>query len=50
MPEAVISRGLLRAGGLFVMEHSAKYDFSSLPGFIEHRVYGSVNFSLFEKA
>ncbi len=50
VPQAVISRGLLRAGGLFVMEHSAKYDFSSLPGFMEHRAYGSVNFSLFEKA
>lgn len=47
IPGAVIASGLVAPGGLFVMEHSKAYDFSSLPGFIDHRAYGSVNFSLF---
>lgn len=38
---------LLRPGGLFVLEHSKNNDFSSHPYFVEHRVYGSVNFSFF---
>ena len=47
VPKIVLERGLLRPGGLFVMEHPKEYDFSNLPGFEERRVYGSVNFSLF---
>ncbi|MDO5447502.1 MAG: RsmD family RNA methyltransferase [Prevotellaceae bacterium] len=38
---------LLKEGGLFVLEHGKDYDFSANPNFIEHREYGSVNFSLF---
>lgn len=47
IPRLVLERGLLRQGGIFVMEHPATYDFSSLPSFDQRRVYGSVNFSLF---
>ncbi len=47
IPVWVLERNLLRKGGLFVMEHPKTFDFSSLPHFIQHRVYGSVNFSLF---
>lgn len=39
--------GLLRQGGLFILEHSAKRDYSANLRFVEHRAYGSVNFSLF---
>ena len=38
---------LLKSGGLFVFEHGKDYDFSQHPRFVEHREYGSVNFSLF---
>ena len=38
---------LLREGGLFVLEHGKAQDFSSHPHFVEHRAYGSVNFSFF---
>ena len=38
---------ILKPGGLFVLEHGHTNDFSSHPHFIEHRAYGSVNFSLF---
>ena len=49
IPQLILERGLLREGGLLVFEHGKKNDFSSLPGFIEHRAYGSVNFSLFKQ-
>lgn len=39
--------GLLKEGGIFVFEHGKQYDFSQHPRFVEHRAYGSVNFSLF---
>lgn len=39
--------GLLKEGGVFVFEHGKQYDFSQHPRFIDHRAYGSVNFSLF---
>lgn len=50
VPELVLGRGLLREGGIFVMEHPAANDFSHLPGFDQRRVYGSVNFSIFTAA
>lgn len=39
--------GLLKEGGIFVLEHGKNNDFSCHPRFLEHRSYGSVNFSLF---
>lgn len=39
--------GLLAEDGIFVFEHGKQYDFSDHPRFVEHRAYGSVNFSLF---
>ena len=47
VPKQILERNLLREGGIFVMEHSKQYDFSALPYFQQHRVYGSVNFSIF---
>ena len=38
---------LLKPGGIFVFEHGSTYDFSRHPNFVEHREYGSVNFSIF---
>jgi 16S rRNA (guanine(966)-N(2))-methyltransferase RsmD len=38
---------LLKPDGIFVFEHGKDYDFSQHPHFVEHRSYGSVNFSLF---
>ncbi len=45
----VFDRNLLRPGGLLVMEHNKKHDFSQLPHFLEQRKYGTVNFSIFEQ-
>lgn len=49
VPQLVFERDLLRDGGIFVMEHPKTNDFSHLPYFNQHRVYGSVNFSIFVK-
>lgn len=49
VPELVINSGILRKGGIFILEHSKSYDFSNLPGFQRHIAYGSVNFSIFSK-
>lgn len=49
LPRRILARPLLREGGLLVLEHGKRQDFADLPGFVEHRAYGSVNFSLFRK-
>lgn len=49
LPERVMGSSLLAPGGLFVLEHGKNNDFSSRPDFVEHRAYGSVNFSFFRK-
>lgn len=49
VPKMIIERDILREGGIFIMEHPKTNDFSSLPYFYQHRIYGSVNFSIFIK-
>ena len=48
LPDIVLSRQLLREGGLFVLEHGKIQDFSQHPRIVDHRAYGSVNFSFFK--
>lgn len=47
LPRLILDAGLLKEDGLLVVEHPGTYDFSELPEFVEHREYGSVNFSFF---
>lgn len=47
IPDLVLDRNILKEGGVFVLEHGKTNDFSQHPNFIEHRSYGSVNFSFF---
>ena len=47
LPERIFAANILKPDGLFVLEHGKNNDFSSDPHFIEHRAYGSVNFSFF---
>ena len=47
IPRMVLERGILKPGGIFVFEHGKHNSFEDVPGFIGHRAYGSVNFSLF---
>lgn len=48
LPDLIFAKELLKADGIFVLEHSNKHDFSTHPHFVEHRSYGSVNFSFFQ--
>ena len=47
IPGLIFERGMLKEGGILVFEHGKENDFSSDPHFVEHRTYGSVNFSIF---
>ncbi|MBQ4520212.1 MAG: RsmD family RNA methyltransferase [Bacteroidaceae bacterium] len=48
IPELVFSNNLLKDNGIFVLEHGKEYNFEQHPYFVEHRAYGSVNFSIFK--
>ena len=48
IPDLIFQHDLLKEDGLLVFEHGKHNDLSSNPHFIEHRSYGSVNFSLFK--
>lgn len=50
LPEIVLQSNVLKQNAIFVLEHGKNYDFSEHPCFLEHRAYGSVNFSIFRKA
>ena len=47
IPDLIFRGDLLKPDGIFVLEHGNQNDFSSHPCFVERRIYGSVNFSLF---
>ena len=47
IPSLIFDRGLLKDDGILVFEHGKDHEFSNDPHFVEHRSYGSVNFSIF---
>lgn len=49
IPELILNSGAVKEGTLVIVEHNDKHAFSQLPGFEQHRSYGSVNFSIFRK-
>ncbi len=49
IPSLIFENNLLKEEGLLVLEHGKKDNFEDHPNFVERRVYGSVNFSFFEK-
>ena len=48
IPDLIFEKKLLSEDGVFVFEHGKHNDFSAHPNFVEHRAYGSVNFSIFK--
>ncbi|MDR1897453.1 MAG: 16S rRNA (guanine(966)-N(2))-methyltransferase RsmD [Prevotellaceae bacterium] len=48
IPQLVLDKHLLNNDGYLIIEHSANNDFSETENFINHRRYGSVNFSFFK--
>ena len=49
IPVRILEKIIIPADGWFILEHSKSNHFEHLPGFAEHRSYGSVNFSFFRK-
>lgn len=47
IPGKILGSKLVKPGTVVIVEHNKSHDFSALPGFREHRAYGSVNFSIF---
>ena len=47
IPDLIFQKDILAPEGVFVFEHGKDHDFSSHQHFVEHRSYGSVNFSIF---
>ena len=47
IPDLIFERNLLKEDGVLVFEHGKNNDFSAHVRFVEHRSYGSVNFSIF---
>lgn len=43
----ILASRMLQPGTVVIIEHNRDHDYSSLPAFHDHRVYGSVNFSIF---
>lgn len=48
IPAIIFENELLKPEGIFVFEHGKQNDFSADEHFVEHRAYGSVNFSIFK--
>lgn len=48
IPSRIFEKKLLKKEGIFVLEHGKDNHFENDPHFIDHRVYGSVNFSFFK--
>jgi 16S rRNA (guanine966-N2)-methyltransferase len=47
LPDLVLSSGIIKEDGFFILEHPKNISFASHRFFSEHRNYGSVNFSFF---
>ncbi len=47
VPAGILNANIFNEGGWFILEHSKSFQFDQLPGFVEHRKYGSVHFSFF---
>ena len=49
LPNLIFEHHLLKADGIFVLEHSGKNDFSAHLNFMQRRNYGNVCFTFFQK-
>ena len=48
IPTQVFATNILAPDGIFILEHGKNYSFTSDPHFLDHRTYGSVNFTFFQ--
>lgn len=49
IPDLLLSSNVMKEGSILILEHPRDYNFEKHSSFIEHRHYGSVNFSFFER-
>jgi len=49
LPKIVFERDLIKPGGWFILEHSKKIKLPYSQNIINHREYGSVNFTIYSK-
>lgn len=50
IPDLIFQNDLLNDEGVLILEHPKEFSFESHPNFLEHRKYGHVNFTFFQKA
>ncbi len=48
LPDLILGKGMVKPGGLLVLEHGKDHGFDTHPAFVEKRAYGSVHFSFFQ--
>lgn len=48
LPDLIMGKNLLNEDGVFILEHAKKLNFFTHPNIVDHRAYGSVNFSFFK--
>jgi 16S rRNA (guanine(966)-N(2))-methyltransferase RsmD len=48
LAEMILKKGVLKEGGLLIIEHSKQLDYSKEERFLFSRKYGNVNFTFFE--
>jgi 16S rRNA G966 N2-methylase RsmD len=49
IPDLVFQNDALHGEGLLILEHPKEFSFEDHPNFLEHRKYGHVNFTFFQK-
>jgi 16S rRNA G966 N2-methylase RsmD len=49
LPNMIFANNLLSEEGIFILEHGKNSNFEQHENFIEHRHYGNVHFSLFQR-
>ncbi|MBL7138850.1 MAG: RsmD family RNA methyltransferase [Bacteroidales bacterium] len=47
LPDLILSSGIVKPAGIFILEHSDRDDFTHDPAFDQLREYGKVHFSIF---
>lgn len=48
IPGLILNSGWVKPDGIFILEHSADFEFADHPLFSFHRKFGNVNFTFFE--
>ncbi len=47
IPDLILDHKMLKENGILILEHGKNNDFKTHSNFLDHRAYGSVNFSFF---